>query len=87
MNVALNKMPDRFSSKTGVEYYLQEGQSQCGEEIPSIETYNDHRMAMCFAPLGLLFPIRINDPTVVSKSYPGFWKDLSSLGFVINESK
>ncbi len=87
MNVALNKMPDRFSSKTGVEYYLQEGQSQCGEEIPSIETYNDHRMAMCFAPLGLLFPIRINDPTVVSKSYPGFWKDLSSLGFLINESK
>ena len=84
MNVSLNQMPSRFSLKTNVEYFLQEGQSNCGNEIPTIDTYNDHRMAMCFAPLGLLFPIKINDPNVVSKSYPGFWKDLSSLNFQID---
>ena len=48
-----------------------------------IETYNDHRMAMSFAPLSLLVPIIINDPEVVSKSYVNFWKDLESLGFNI----
>ena len=48
-----------------------------------IETYNDHRMAMSFAPLSLLVPIIINDPEVVSKSYVNFWNDLESLGFDI----
>ena len=46
-----------------------------------IETYHDHRMAVAFAPLALLVPIRIQDADVVSKSYPGFWKDLGRLGF------
>ena len=46
-----------------------------------VETYHDHRMAMAFAPLALLVPIRIQDADVVSKSYPGFWKDLGRLGF------
>ena len=46
-----------------------------------VETYHDHRMAMAFAPLALLVPIRIQDVDVVSKSYPGFWKDLGRLGF------
>ena len=45
-----------------------------------VETYHDHRMAMAFAPLALLVPIRIQDADVVSKSYPGFWKDLGRLG-------
>jgi len=47
-----------------------------------IETYRDHRMAMAFAPLGLLVPIRIQDADVVTKSYPGFWKDLEQNGFL-----
>ena len=47
-----------------------------------IETYHDHRMAMAFAPLGLLVPIRIQDADVVTKSYPGFWKDLEQSGFL-----
>ena len=46
-----------------------------------IDTYNDHRMAMAFAPLGLRVPININNPKVVSKSYPGFWEDLKKIGF------
>ena len=50
----------------------------------AIDTYHDHRMAMAFAPLGLLVPITINDPEVVSKSYPEFWSDFEDLGFVLN---
>lgn len=49
----------------------------------SIDTYNDHRMAMAFAPLALKIPLSINDAEVVSKSYPGFWTDLESLGFEV----
>ena len=45
-----------------------------------IETYNDHRMAMAFAPLALRVPLRIADAGVVSKSYPKFWEDLQYLG-------
>ncbi|MEZ4792696.1 MAG: 3-phosphoshikimate 1-carboxyvinyltransferase [Gelidibacter sp.] len=48
-----------------------------------ISTYNDHRMAMAFAPLALMTSLQIEDATVVSKSYPTFWKDLKSIGFKI----
>ena len=48
-----------------------------------IETYHDHRMAMAFAPLALLVPIRIQDADVVTKSYPEFWKDLEMNGFLL----
>ena len=51
----------------------------------SIATYNDHRMAMAFAPLALKVPIIIENAEVVSKSYPDFWNDLKSLGFEISE--
>lgn len=47
----------------------------------SVDTYDDHRMAMAFAPLALVAPITINDENVVVKSYPDFWKDLASVGF------
>ena len=47
-----------------------------------IDTYEDHRMAMAFAPVALKDgSIVINNPQVVSKSYPGYWEDLESLGF------
>ena len=48
-----------------------------------IVTYNDHRMAMAFAPLALKAPIIIENAEVVSKSYPDFWEDLKILGFRI----
>lgn len=55
-------------------------------EIISIETYEDHRMAMAFAPAVLTFNnMRIEDAGVVSKSYPRFWEDLQKAGFEINE--
>ncbi|MDH4090569.1 MAG: 3-phosphoshikimate 1-carboxyvinyltransferase [Cyclobacteriaceae bacterium] len=50
----------------------------------SFETYKDHRMAMAFAPLATLMDVEIEDPDVVRKSYPNFWKDMSSFGFRIS---
>lgn len=47
------------------------------------ETYDDHRMAMAFAPLCMIEDIRIENPGVVAKSYPGFWKDLERVGVQI----
>ncbi|WP_047548014.1 3-phosphoshikimate 1-carboxyvinyltransferase [Psychroserpens sp. Hel_I_66] len=54
--------------------------SQLRENVV-IATYNDHRMAMAFAPLGLKTNLEIEDYMVVSKSYPTFWDDLKNLGF------
>ena len=50
----------------------------------SIATYNDHRMAMAFAPLAILIPLTIEESFVVEKSYPDFWKHLSSIGYQIS---
>jgi 3-phosphoshikimate 1-carboxyvinyltransferase len=50
-----------------------------------INTYDDHRMAMSFAPLSMINPIIINNPEVVSKSYLNFWNDLESIGFKISQ--
>ncbi|MCL9771020.1 3-phosphoshikimate 1-carboxyvinyltransferase [Flavobacterium sp. HXWNR69] len=55
------------------------------KENISISTYQDHRMAMAFAPLALKAPIQINEAEVVSKSYPDFWEDLKKVGFSIEE--
>lgn len=51
----------------------------------SIPTYQDHRMAMAFAPLGIKVPVGIEEAEVVSKSYPDFWKDLEQIGFAIQQ--
>lgn len=51
-------------------------------ESPVISTYHDHRMAMAFAPAAITFEsIVIENPEVVSKSYPGYWEDLKKAGF------
>jgi 3-phosphoshikimate 1-carboxyvinyltransferase len=53
-------------------------------QLPVVETYDDHRMAMCFAPVALLRnQILIADPLVVAKSYPSFWEDLRMAGFQV----
>ena len=51
----------------------------------TIDTYQDHRMAMAFAPLALRTDLIINEAEVVSKSYPDFWKDMATVGFEIKE--
>ena len=54
----------------------------------SIDTYEDHRMALAFAPAAIKIPhLKINNPQVVTKSYPSYWKDLKNAGFIINEAQ
>jgi 3-phosphoshikimate 1-carboxyvinyltransferase len=55
------------------------------KDVVTIKTYQDHRMAMAFAPLALKTDIIIEEAEVVSKSYPAFWIDLKSIGFAIEE--
>ena len=56
------------------------------EENPTIKTYHDHRMALAFAPMALAGNnLQIENPMVVTKSYPGFWDDLKMVGFVVSE--
>lgn len=81
-NVTFSKLPLRFSKKSEVQYYMQEGTAQ-KNDAAQIETYDDHRMAMAFAPLALRFPLTIKDKEVVRKSYPTYWEDLAQLGFII----
>lgn len=58
----------------------------CEPNFEAIDTYEDHRMAMAFAPLSLKYKdIKINNPGVVSKSYPHYWTDLKKVGFQIVE--
>ncbi len=61
-----------------------EGERCEPESEPVIATYEDHRMAMAFAPAVYRFPnISIAEPGVVSKSYPTFWDNLQQVGFTI----
>ena len=63
---------------------LWDGERCPAEEAPVIATYEDHRMAMAFAPACLVLPhIRIDEPQVVSKSYPAYWDDLRKAGFKV----
>lgn len=60
------------------EWTLQSGKWK--RETITIQTYHDHRMAMGFAPLSTLTDLIIESPEVVNKSYPGFWKDVATVG-------
>ena len=61
---------------------------RCERSGEAIDTYEDHRMAMAFAPACLVLPdICINNPHVVSKSYPRYWDDLRAAGFTIEEEE
>lgn len=59
---------------------------RCERSHEAIDTYEDHRMAMAFAPACLVMDnICINNPQVVTKSYPRYWEDLKAVGFIIEE--
>jgi len=58
-----------------------------GQLKTSIATYDDHRMAMAFAPLATMMNIEIDNPSVVDKSYPSFWEDMKKAGFSLNFKK
>lgn len=82
VHVTFAKMPAKFSAKSGKTYHVIEGKARW-ESPPRFATYHDHRMAMSFAPLGIIRPVIIEDPAVVGKSYPDYWKDLTKLGWTI----
>ncbi len=81
LQVFLSALPPKFSKKSGKEYYMIEGKALL--DNPIFPTYEDHRMAMAFAPLAMFGSIQIEEPNVVVKSYPEFWKDIQKLGFVV----
>ena len=82
VGVSFIKLPAKFSQKSHKQYFMVEGKAQW-DKIPLFPTYEDHRMAMSFAPLAMINTIKIEDPLVVEKSYPEFWEDLKKLGFEI----
>jgi len=64
----------------GKDFLIIHGNPEAGNSA-IVQTYNDHRMAMCFAVAGTKIPgIKILNPECVSKTYPGFWKDLKKIG-------
>jgi 3-phosphoshikimate 1-carboxyvinyltransferase len=80
VGTTVNELPDSAG------YFQISGKATVGGHAPVFDTYEDHRMAMAFAPLGMLNPVMINEPDVVVKSYPDFWKDLESLGFELHKA-
>lgn len=79
----LSPLPQRFSKRQQKQFFLLEGRAELPSEPLVVATYQDHRMAMAFAMLALKGPVHIEHPEVVEKSYPRFWEDLESLGFVL----
>ncbi|TDS12216.1 3-phosphoshikimate 1-carboxyvinyltransferase [Sphingobacterium paludis] len=68
----------------GETYHLKTSGVQLHTAV-AFDTYEDHRMAMAFAPLAMVFDeVTIHEPIVVEKSYPDFWEDLQNHGFKIN---
>lgn len=87
VQVFVSQLPAQFSKKSGKEYFSIEGKAAT-EETPTFPTYEDHRMAMAFAPLAMLLDeIKIEDPNVVVKSYPAFWEDFKKLGFEVKDEE
>lgn len=79
----LAKIGVGFTSTDDVNFELS-GKIAIPNETPIFKTYEDHRMAMSFAPLALVLPeIIIEDPMVVTKSHPAFWEHLAAMGFTI----
>jgi len=84
LGVSFSKLPARFSKKWPEKtFYSLEGKADL-LTLPRFATYGDHRMAMAFATLAMLSPVKIENPEVVSKSYPQFWEHLKKMGFEVN---
>ena len=61
---------------------------RCEPTGEAIDTYEDHRMALAFAPFAMKLPgLAINNPEVVSKSYPKFWEDVKAAGFEVKSEE
>ncbi|TLX76149.1 3-phosphoshikimate 1-carboxyvinyltransferase [Labilibacter sediminis] len=63
-----------------------DGETCNKDEVPTIATYKDHRMAMAFAPaVSCIGEMKIDDPAVVSKSYPKYWDHIKEFGYISEE--
>lgn len=79
--VSINQIFQETTYNTTRNFYLQEGIANIDKT--NFATWKDHRMAMSLSLLSSLGPIIIQNPEIVNKSYPNFWKDLISLGFEV----
>jgi 3-phosphoshikimate 1-carboxyvinyltransferase len=87
LKTELAKLGYQLEVINGCELKWDGKKSQTSDLQPqtSIDTYEDHRMALAFAPLAFKMPISINNPQVVTKSYPHYWDDLKTAQFTIQE--
>ncbi len=81
----LAKIGARLEEEETGKWILTPGHQLPLKEAITIKTYDDHRMAMAFAPLATMTDLIIEFPDVVKKSYPGFWDDMKKAGFSITE--
>ena len=73
--------------ESGSDVIAWEGRRAHVREIPVIDTRDDHRIAMAFAPTAIFIPgIVIENPSVTDKSYPGFWEALRDAGFIVQDA-
>lgn len=79
MQTELSKIGIKIS--LGKDSYHTLGSVDISDNIVNFDTYQDHRMALSLATLGMLKPVIIKNPEVVSKSFPSFWRQLKKLGF------
>jgi len=86
LKVSFSKLPPKFSPKSDETFYMLQGKITKQEKIINIATYHDHRMAMAFAPLASITGLIIEDPAVVKKSYPDYWKDIAKYGYKIKNT-
>lgn len=70
--------------ENGSEWTLIPGGDDFADNVV-FDTYEDHRMAMALAPLGIIKPVIIEEPNVVVKSYPDYWTHLDAVGFDLSE--
>ncbi len=84
VGVSFRESPTQSSQPSANRFFTIEGKAEFAT-IPTFSTYEDHRMAMSFAPLAMFNTVEIEDPAVVGKSYYEYWHDLQKLGFVVEE--
>jgi 3-phosphoshikimate 1-carboxyvinyltransferase len=84
VGVSFRESPTQSSQPSANRFFTIEGAAKFAT-IPTFPTYEDHRMAMSFAPLAMFNTVQIEDPAVVGKSYYEYWHDLQKLGFVVEE--
>jgi 3-phosphoshikimate 1-carboxyvinyltransferase len=82
LQTELAKIGAELTEAAGVWKLIPAAKLKTNDKV-TIATYHDHRMAMGFAPLATLVDVEIESPDVVNKSYPGFWRDLTAVGFEV----